>query len=226
MDESSFIIRVALADPNVLFRSGIARLLEAQTDIEVVGEAGDYLETIELIDKVRPDIVLLDTELTGCEIPTLTSVIKRQYPGTQVVLMAARIDPDDLLGCVLSGADGYLQKNITPDQLFARLRGLFRGEAAMSLTTVAALMKRLSHSKCTLCLRAESHPNLTPRESEVLVLVARGMTNKRIGSVLQISEHTVRNHLCSIYQKLNLENRLQVAVYSVMHGLIDFHSMS
>jgi DNA-binding NarL/FixJ family response regulator len=226
MDGSYDVIQVILADPNVLFRSGIARLLEAQTGIEVVGEAGDYLETIDLLKHVRPDVVLLDNELSGCEIPTLTGMIKRQYPGIHVVLMAAHIDSNDVLSCVLSGADGYLQKNITPDQLFARLRGLFEGEAAMSLTTVAGLMQRLSDSRCTLCLRAESHPNLTPRESEVLVLVARGMTNKRIGSVLKISEHTVRNHLCSIYQKLNLDNRLQVAVYSVMHGLIDFQSVS
>jgi len=225
MAELSDVIRIMLADPNVLFRSGIARLLEAQAGIEVVGEAGDYLEAIELLKHVRPDIVLLDNELTGCEIPTLTKLIKRQYPGTQVVLMATHIDPDDVLSCVLSGADGYLQKNITPYQLFGRLRGLINGEAAMSLTTVAALIQRLSHSRCTLCLRAESHPSLTPRESEVLVLVARGMTNKRIGSLLDISEHTVRNHLCNIYQKLNLENRLQVAVYSVMHGLIDIQNV-
>ena len=201
MAELSDVIRIMLADPNVLFRSGIARLLEAQAGIEVVGEAGDYLEAIELLKHVRPDIVLLDNELTGCEIPTLTKLIKRQYPGTQVVLMATHIDPDDVLNCVLSGADGYLQKNITPDQLFGRLRGLINGEAAMSLTTVAALIQRLSHSRCTLCLRAEPHPSLTPRESEVLVLVARGMTNKRIGSLL-----TYRNTLSATTRATSTRN--------------------
>ena len=87
-------------------------------------------------------------------------------------------------------------------------------------------MNRLSISSCTLCLRATAVPDLTRRECEVLNLVARGMTNKTIGTALRISEHTVRNHLCSIYQKLNLQNRLQVAVYSVTHGLVDLNNVT
>lgn len=221
MDGSNDEIRVMLVDANVLFRCGIARLLESQPDIRVIGETDGCVEAIHLAGQLNPDIILLDIEFNECDGPSLTRMIKCQLPDVRVVILTAEIDPDFLLACVLAGAEGYLQKNITPDELFARLRGLVRGEAAISLKTAAKLMNRLSISSCTLCLRASVDPDLTPRECEVLNLVARGLTNKKIGETLRISEHTVRNHLCSIYQKLNLENRLQVAVYSVTHGLVD-----
>ncbi len=218
-------ISVLLVDANVLFRSGIARLLEAEPDITVVGEVGECLEAIRLAKTLTPDIMLLDIDLNECDGPTLTRMIKSQVPDVHLVVLTTDVDQDALLGCVLAGVDGYLQKTITPEELFARLRGLARGEAAMSLATVGKLIARLSMSNCTLCLRASPSPNLTPRECDVLGLVARGMTNKRVAQVLRISENTVRNHLCSIYEKLNLKNRLQVAVYSVTHGLVDLDSV-
>jgi len=218
-------IKVLLVDSNVLFRSGIARLLDAQPDITVVGECEDCLDAIHQAQELDLDVVLLDISINECDGPTLIRLIKKQLPHIHVVVLTDEADTDTLLGCVLAGAEGFLQKTITPDELFARLRGLIRGEAAISLTTAAKLMRRLSVSHCTMCLRASPSPNLTPREVEVLSLVARGMTNKRIGAILEISEK-VRNHLCSIYQKLNLKNRLQVAVYSVTRGLVDLDSLS
>lgn len=226
MDNSVDSVRVLLVDANVLFRSGIARLLESQSDIVVVGEADNYLDAIHLAHKLQPDVMLLDIEWSETEGPTITRMIKRQLPDMKLVVLTTEIHADELLGCVLAGADGYLLKNITPDELFARIRGLPRQEAAISLKTAGTLMRRLSVSNCTLCLRASPSPDLTPREGEVLELVARGMTNKGIGTILQISEHTVRNHLCSIYQKLNLKNRLQVAVFSVTHGLVDMDNLT
>ncbi len=225
MNFSAETLRVLLVDANVLFRSGIARLLESQPDITVVGEAGDCVEAIRLARTLTPDVMLLDIDLNECDGPTLTRMIKSQIPDIHLVVLTTDIDHDALLGCVLAGVEGYLQKNITPEELFARLRGLTKGEAAMSLVTAGKLINRLSMSNCTLCLRASPSPNLTPRECEVLGLVARGMTNRRVAQVLKISENTVRNHLCSIYDKLNLNNRLQVAVYSVTHGLVDLDSV-
>lgn len=226
MSISSQVIRIMLVDSNILFRAGIARLLESQPDMRVVGETGDCLEAIRLASRLHPDVMLLESQSSGCDSVTLIKMIRQQFPATYLVVLTTEINPDGLLNSVLAGAAGYLPKNITPDELFARLRGLFAGEAAMLLTTVAILVTRLNHSNCTLCLQAAADPNLTPRECDVLQLVARGMTNKSIGAELRISEHTVRNHLCSIYQKLNLKNRLQVAVYSVTHGLVDRDSLS
>jgi DNA-binding NarL/FixJ family response regulator len=226
MNISPQMIDVMLIDSNVLFRAGIARLLESQPDMRVVGETGDCLEAIRLAPRLNPDVMLLEVQSNSCDSGALIKLLKQQFPAMHIVVLTTDIDPDGLLSSVLAGAAGYLQKNMTPDELFSRLRGLFRGEAAMSLNTVATLVQRLNNSNCTLCLRASDDPNLTPRECEVLRLVARGMTNKSIGTALRISEHTVRNHLCSIYQKLNLKNRLQVAVYSVTHGLVDLDSIS
>lgn len=226
MYPSSLVIQIVLVDSNFLFRAGIARLLESQPDMRVVGETGDCLEAVRLASKLDPDVMLLEVQSGGCDGGALIKLIKQQCPSVHLVILTTEIDSDGLLSSVLAGAAGYLHKNITPDELFARLRGLFHGEAAMSLSTAALLVQRLNNSNCTLCLRAFPDPTLTPRECDVLKLVARGMTNKGIGAVLQISEHTVRNHLCSIYQKLNLKNRLQAAVYSVTHGLVDLNSIS
>ncbi len=226
MGESSGRTRVLLIDANALFRSGIARLLDSQPDVTVVGEAEDCLEGIRLAKTLEPDVMLFDIEINECDGPTLVRAVKKQVPDVRLIVLTADCDPDTLLGCVLAGADGYLQKSITPDELFAHVRGLMRGEAAMTPATMAVLMKRLAVSNCTLCLHASPNPRLTAREYEVLGLVARGMTNKRIGALLEISENTVRNHLGSVYHKLNLSNRLQVAVYSVTHGLVDFDSAS
>jgi two-component system NarL family response regulator len=226
MTISPHAIQVMLVDSNTLFRAGIARLLETQPDIRVVGETSDCLEAVRLAPRLNPDVLLLEVQSSGWEAGALIKLFRQQFPSAHLVILTTEIDPDSLLSSMLAGASGCLQKNITPDELFARLRGLVKGEAAMSLTTVATLVRRLNSSNCSLCLRASPAPNLTPRECEVLRLVARGMTNRSIGDVLGISEHTVRNHLCSIYQKLNLKNRLQVAVYSVTHGLVDISSVS
>jgi two-component system nitrate/nitrite response regulator NarL len=225
MNVSLDTITILLVDPNVLFRSGIARLLESQPDMKVAAETGEYMEAVRLATRVQPDVILMETQLDGCDGPTLAGLIKQQFPAVHVVFLTTSTELDHLFACVLAGAAGYLQKNITPDELFARLRGLRRGEAAISLTTVKTLMRQLSESNYALRLRTTPHTNLTPRECEVMGLVSRGLTNKQIGAALGISEHTVRNHLCSIYQKLKLDNRLQVAVFSVMHGLVDIEAI-
>jgi DNA-binding NarL/FixJ family response regulator len=225
MDHSPNIIRVLLADSNVLFRCGMARILESQPDIDVAGETGQCDEILRLVAQLQPDVLLLEIGLDACDTPAVIRQINRECPTTRPVILTNDIEPDELLACALAGAAGYLEKTITPEELFARLRGLVQGEAAMSLKTVAVLLQRLSYGNCTLCLHASPDPDLTPRECDVLALVAQGLTNKAIGAALQISEHTVRNHLCRIYQKLNLKNRLQVAVYSVTHGLVDLEGV-
>ncbi|MBN1564399.1 MAG: response regulator transcription factor [Anaerolineae bacterium] len=221
MGTSNTQLRVMLVDSNLLFRAGIARLIESQPDMVVVGECDTCKEALHMVADIQPDVMLLEVETRECDGFSLLKLIKQQWPDVHLIVLTTDINPNGLLGALLSGASGYLQKTISPDELFARLRGLYAGEAAMSLTTVTMLINRLNSSNCSLCLRAVPNPNLTPRESDILKFVARGLTNRNIGAALQISEHTVRNHLCSVYDKLNLKNRLQVAVYSVTHGLVN-----
>ncbi len=225
MNDPANVMRILLVDPNILFRCGIARLLDSQQDFCVVGQTGNYAEVSELVVTLRPDVILIETELDGCDGVALVGLLHQRFPSVALVFLTTEVRSDLLLECVIAGAAGYLQKNITPDELFGRLRSLNHGEAAISPRTVRILMDRLSTSRYLLQLCGTPDPMLTPREWEILGRVARGLTNRQIGEALQISEHTVRNHLCNIYQKLHLNNRLQAAVYSVIHGLADLESI-
>ena len=226
MSDSTDVTRILLVDPNVLFRCGIARLLNSQQDFRVVGQTGNYMEVADLVAHLQPDQILIEAELDGCDGVALAGLLHHRFPAVSLIFLTSEIKSDLVLECVVAGAVGYLQKNITPEELFARLRSLSSGEAAMSPRTVRVLMDRLSASRYLVQLCSTPDPVLTPREWEILGRVARGMTNRQIGEALQISEHTVRNHLGNIYQKLNLRNRLQAAVYSVIHGLADLKNLS
>ena len=225
MSDSTNVTRILLVDPNVLFRCGIARLLDSQQDFCVVGQTGNYMEVADLVAHLQPDLILIETELDGCDGVTLVGLLHQRFPSISLIFLTSEVQSDLVLECIVAGAVGYLQKNITPEELFARLRSLNYGAAAMSPRTVRVLMDRLSASKYLLQSCGTPDPVLTPREWEILSRVARGLTNKQIGESLQISEHTVRNHLGNVYQKLNLRNRLQAAVYSVIHGLADLENL-
>lgn len=140
MSDPPEAIRVLLVDPNVLFRCGIARLLESQPDFMIVGETGDHLDVVQMISNRQPTMVLLETVLDGCEGPTLAALIHQKFPTIYLVFLTSDMNSQCMLDCILAGAVGYLQKTITPDELFSRLRGVIKGEAAMLPTSVWQLM--------------------------------------------------------------------------------------
>lgn len=216
-------ITILLADPNVLFRSALSRLLDSLWDMEVVAETGDGLKVADLALEFKPEVILSEIVLEGCPGPTLAGLLKEHYPGIHLVFLTTNTDPDVLLSCVFAGASGFLYKDVTPGELYMRIRGLRKGEAAMALGTVMTLIQRLNKHNTAFTLHTTSVHPLTQREGEIVALVSRGMTNKEIGSQLNISEYTVRNHLTAICQKLGVQNRLQVAVYGVTHGLVDIY---
>lgn len=218
-------IKVMLVDPNELFRCGMARLLEAQADFQVVTSTARIDDAAALIEAHAPDVVLCEVEFAGRDVMAIVQELRQRWPHLQIVFLAMSHNAEIVLQSALAGAAGYLQKNILPDELFARLRGLRAGEAAFSLGTVRTLLQQLNKANLPVRPLSSSHHNLTPREYDVLLCVAQGMTNKQIGEQLLISEHTVRNHLCNIYQKLNVKNRLQVAIYGVVHGLVDISAV-
>lgn len=207
-------LRILLVDDHVLFRKGLARLLDAQPGFEVVGEAADGWDAVEQSRLLRPDLVLMDLRMPGCDGLEATRQIKREMPETRVVMFTVSQDEADLAAAIRSGADGYLVKDIRPEELFQELRGVSQGESPLSRVMVGKLLRYLARHS-----RAAAPPLppdlLSPRERAVLALVADGLSNAEIADELGIAPNTVRNHLRSILDKLGLQNRVQVAVYAV-----------
>ena len=207
-------MRVLVADDHSLFRDGIVSLLEA-AGFEVVGQVGDGRAAVEAALLLNPDLVLLDLtmpELSGLE---ALEQIHQALPATPVVMLTMSDDDADVLAAIKAGARGYLLKSLNAEEFFAMLEGLERGEAAMTRQTTAILLRGLSSPAAP---QAES---LTPRELELLHLVAKGMPNKTIALALSVSENTVKYHLKSILQKLSAGNRTEAVTEAIRRGLLD-----
>jgi two-component system nitrate/nitrite response regulator NarL len=212
--------RILLVDDHVLFRKGMARLIDSQPDFEVVAEAEDGYQAVRYARQFRPDLILMDIHMPDCDGQEATRLIINDWPEAQIVMLTVSDDDQDLFTAIRNGALGYLVKKIEPEELFSRLRGVAQGEAAISRVMANRILREFAR------LGTEGPPpdstrSLTPREREVLQLVTRGLTNKEIGAQLHIAENTVKNHLRNILEKLHLQNRAQAAAYAVREGLVD-----
>ena len=213
-------LRILLVDDHVLFRKGMARLLDSQPDLEVVGEAEDGLEAVRLARRLKPNIILMDIHMPGCDGHEATRRIINEWPDAKIVMLTVAEDDQDLFSAIRNGAIGYLVKKIEPDNLFARLRGVAQGEAPISRVMANRILREFARMGSE-GVAADTSRSLTPREKQVLRLVTKGMTNKEIGAHLHIAENTVKNHLRNILEKLHLQNRAQAAAYAVREGLVD-----
>jgi DNA-binding NarL/FixJ family response regulator len=211
-------LRLLLADDHHLFRKGLASLLEKDSDFEVVAEAEDGAEAIRKAQAEKPDLVLMDIHMPGVNGLEATRQITSALPATRVVMLTISEEDKDLFEAIKCGAHGYLSKKVEPEKLRELLVGVFHGEAPLSGATAARILKEFA-------ARASKHSETTPvddlteREKEVLQLLAAGLTNKEIGSRLDIAENTVKNHLKSILGKLHLQNRVQAAALAIQQGL-------
>jgi len=210
-----------LVDDHVLFRKGVAALLAARQDMEVVGEAGDGLEAVARARETLPDVVLMDVSMPRCSGLEATQIIKQEMPHVHIVMLTVSDDDRDLFAAIKNGAEGYLLKNLEPQQLFDLLEGVRRGEAALSGTLAAKILQEFRQPDKSLARQLEVRDELTPREIEVLKLVVEGDSNKEIAAKLGIQENTVKIHLRNILEKLHLQNRLQAAVYAVRQKLVE-----
>ncbi len=217
-------IRVLLVDDHALFRKGLASLIAPLEDMEVVGEAGDGREALERARELMPDLILMDIQMPGWDGLKAMRLIKEQMPYVKIVMLTISDDDTDLFEAIKSGAEGYLLKNIAPEELFEMLRGVYRGEAPISGLTAARILDEFARLAQKESWVPSSGESLTPREKEVLQLVSRGATNKEIASRLFIAENTVKNHLRNILAKLHLQNRVQAAAYALREGLIGVRS--
>lgn len=213
-------IRVLLADDHQLFREGLANILNAQPDFDVVGEAGDGLEVLVKARALRPDLILMDIGMPGCDGVEATYLVKEELPDTIIVILSVRNEDDNLFEAIKGGAHGYLLKTIRSEELLALLRGAMRGEAAVTPALGGRLLEEFrrlsSHTRTT----TEPETTLTGREQEVLALIARGDTDQAIAGTLTISIHTVKSHVRNILAKLHLAHRYEAAQYALRRGLI------
>jgi DNA-binding NarL/FixJ family response regulator len=207
-------MRVVLADDHPLFRNGVASLLGAWGH-EVVGMAGDGEEAVALVERLRPDLVLMDVAMPGVTGLEATRRLAASRPETSIVMLTASEDEDDLFAAMKAGARGYLLKNLEAAQLRAMIEAVERGEAAISPVTAARIIAEFARPAA-----APSPDKLTERETAVLRLVVAGQRNKEIGAQLGISENTVKFHLRNILEKLHAESRTEVAARAVREGLV------
>lgn len=213
------VLRILLVDDHLLFRKGLARLLEAQPDFRVVGEAADGLEAVEQAQQLRPDVVLMDVRMPACDGIEATRRIKAQMPEVRVVMLTVSEEESDLAAAARSGADGYLLKDLQPEMLFRQLRGLRSGETPIAGALTGKLFHQLAQQSRPAARSVETAA-LSARECEVLALIAMGYSNPEIARELGIARNTVKNHLRSILAKLGVKNRAQAAAYAVSQGLV------
>jgi DNA-binding NarL/FixJ family response regulator len=211
-------MRVLIVDDHDLFRDGIRGLLVAE-GIEVAGEASDGLEALEKVRRLQPDVVLLDIMMPRCDGLQATRLIKAEMPDTKIVILTAVEDDENIFEAIKSGAQGYLLKNLRGSQLVALLKGVERGEAAITSDIAGKILDEFSRQARGVSGRPDVD-RLTERETEVLRLVVDGCTNRQIGARLGLSENTVKYHLRHILDKLHLRNRAQVVAYAMRHGLV------
>lgn len=214
-------IRILIVDDHTLLRSGIKLALQRHEGFEVVGEAGDGLEGIKRAKQLKPDVVLLDLHMPGTGGLEALRLLAEDVPETNVVMLTVSEDAEDLLETLRAGARGYLLKNIDTEFLLESIKRAARGESVMSPQIAHKLADSLRAPPKENVVVADVNPGkLSPREREIIVMLAHGASNKEIARVLSLSESTIKIHVQGILRKLNIAKRVQAAVYAVEHGLI------
>ena len=210
-------IRVVIADDHDLFRAGLASVLSSHADIDVVGQASGGRAAVRLAVELVPDVVLMDLRMPDLDGPAATQEIVRLAPSVRVLALTVSADDGDVATAVVAGACGYLLKDSPIDDVAVAVRGAARGAAWLSPQAADAVLGLLRRGHIT----APAAPvlQLTPRELEVLALIARGLDNSAIAEQLCISPRTAKNHVSSILAKLDVPNRIQAATYAVRIGL-------
>jgi DNA-binding NarL/FixJ family response regulator len=216
---SSGIIRVLIVDDHDLYRVGLASILGAQPDIEIVAQASGGRMGVRLADELRPDVVLMDQRMPDLGGPEATGEIIRRHPSTRVVALTVVSEDADVEAAVAAGACGFLAKDTPVDEVPVAVRAAAQGAAWLSPRAAEVVLGRVRSGS----LNARSDPGtveeLSVRELDVLRLIAQGMENAEIAEVLGISLRTTKNHVSSILAKLKLPSRVQAAIYAVRRGL-------
>jgi len=205
-------IRVLIADDHAVLREGLRSFLELQDGIEIVGDAADGAEAVALAEQLRPAVVLMDLVMPNLDGVEAMRALRERVPETRVIILTSYIDDDRLLPAIRAGAAGYLLKNAEPQELARAIRTAYAGEALIDPSVAARLVERLADDE-----RRTDYENLTAREREVLELIGRGLSNKRIAQELGVAEKTVKTHVTHVLGKLGVADRTQAALYAARH---------
>ena len=203
-------IRVVISDDHDLFRRGLRMVLEAEEDIEVVAEAADGQEAVARVEELAPDVVLMDVRMPKMGGIEATRLIRQLFPITRIIVLTVSDEEDDLYGAVKAGANGYLLKEVSIEEVADAVRAVFAGQSLISPALASRLLAELSGPKAV----DDPPPNaarLTEREVAVLKLVALGHENAQIAGQLSISESTIRNHVANILTKLQQRSQIEPA---------------
>jgi DNA-binding NarL/FixJ family response regulator len=208
-----------VVDGHQIFRNGVRDLLTEQ-GIVVVGEAADAAEAVALAGEAKPDVALMDLDLPGASGVDATKRIRLVSPVTRVLVLTVSTHENDVYEALQAGACGYLLKDSPAEEIVAGIRAAAAGQSLLSPQIATLLLERFRESLPAVDLPDDVVPKLTERELEVLSLIAAGKENAEIADTLVISQHTAKNHVSSILAKLEVENRIQAAVYAVRQRLV------
>lgn len=210
-------LRVVLADDQRIVRDGLVTLLGLLPGISVVGAAADGDEAVALVERHRPDVLLTDLRMPGCDGVTATRRVREAHPGTAVVVLTTYVDDDAIVAALRAGAAGWLSKDADADAIGRALRSAADGHSTID----AAALARLVAAAPAPAPVADAPDGLTPREVQVLALIAQGLSNRQIARRLVVGEATVKTHVNHLFAKAGLRDRAQAVTYAYRHGLAD-----
>lgn len=213
------LIKVLIADDHQVVRQGLRTFLELQDDIQVVGEACDGDEAVQMVRQLMPDVVLMDLVMPRLDGITATRQVKDLGTSVKIIALTSFTEDDKVFPAIQAGASSYLLKDVSPDELVEAIRAAYRGESRLHPRIAQKLMQQVAQQ--TNLRREPLAEELTEREMDVIRAVAQGQSNHQISQGLFISEKTVKTHISNILGKLNLEDRTQLAIYAIKNGLVD-----
>jgi DNA-binding NarL/FixJ family response regulator len=213
------VTRVLIADDDDLMRAGLAELLTGEPEIEVIGRASTGREAVERARRLEPDVVLMDVRMPDLDGIAATQELMRVSPGAKVLILTTFEEDDYVFGALRAGASGFLLKRTPPEELIAAVRTIATGDSLLSPSVTSRVINRMAKQPTPDLADQAKLDELTPREREVFELVARGLSNREIGTELVVEESTIRTHVRRILMKLELRDRVQIVIFSYETGV-------